>query len=45
MLTGLIPSFPKMTNENIKETLSTQFASVGAKANKQWVFVVSASAE
>ncbi|KAF2170796.1 hypothetical protein M409DRAFT_18769 [Zasmidium cellare ATCC 36951] len=37
---GLKARFPKMTNEVIKETLSSQFAQVGkGKADKRWVFV------
>ncbi|KAF2769765.1 hypothetical protein EJ03DRAFT_88085 [Teratosphaeria nubilosa] len=31
--------FPKMTNETIKETLSTQFALLGAGKEKKWAFV------
>ncbi|KAK5736366.1 hypothetical protein LTR17_007530 [Elasticomyces elasticus] len=37
--------FPKMTNDTIKEVLSTRFASVGAKGHKHWVFVPSTAAE
>jgi chromatin assembly factor 1 subunit A len=32
--------FPKMTNETIKDTLSSHFAQLGAaKADKKWIFV------
>ncbi|EME42797.1 hypothetical protein DOTSEDRAFT_173229 [Dothistroma septosporum NZE10] len=37
---GLKARFPKMTNEVIKETLSSRFAQVGkGKAEKHWVFI------
>lgn len=37
-----VSRFPKWTNETIKDTLSSQFAQLGAGRDKKWAFVSAA---